>query len=1156
MKKIFTKVLRNKASAGKVERFMAVLVVLLLLPGLNRAEVHAQGNVKLSISKQNAPFEEIVSEIESQSEYTFMYSMVAAQEIGTVSVDERRAGIERILDVALANKPYIYQIDGNVIIIGPREKMEERSEKQENQAPQEMSVRGQVASDTGEPLPGASVILKGTNVGSSTNAEGRFVINIPEQFKDIKTLVVSFIGMHTKEIDFTGKILVDIELTAAEQVIDNVVVTGIFNKAPESYTGAAIKMNEQELKASGNTNILKSIANIDPSFNIAPSMDFGSDPNQLPDITMRGRTSMDIDVRDLQENNQTRTASNMPLFIMNGFEVSLQRVMDMDEELVESITLLKDASATALYGSRGANGIVVIITKRPKPGKLRVNYTGSVNIQAPDFSSYNLMDAREKLEYQRAASLYSSWLGRDTNYDQQLERLYNQQLIDVERGVDTYWLKYPVRTGVGNRHSLHVDGGDENFIYSAGLAYDNVNGVMKESERNTTTGNIFFQYQWKNIKFQNDLTLIDNKSNNSPYGTFSEYAHANPIYTPYDDEGKLKKMLNETEIMPNNPPIVGNPLYNASLPYKDEAGYLNIQNNFSIDWTVNKDLTVRGRFGYTKSDSRSDKYLSRDHTSFENDYYTGENYKLRGSYTYRTSYFTSYETDITMNYNKTLADVHQIYAGFNYSMAESKSENYAITAQGFSAANMANLGMAAGYPENGRPVSFEEHARRQGALLNINYTYDRRYFADFSGNFEGSSKFGSNDRVAPFWSTGIGWNIHQETFLKDSPIIDALRLRASYGTTGSQNFSSFQALTTYRYYNNQTYKYWTGAYMLGLGNPDLGWQQTNQMNIGLEANMFNKRLRVNVDYYNKLTDGLLSDINIPTSSGFSSYKANIGEVRNRGVEITANAFIIQDFQRGITWSLGGSLIHNQNEILKISNSLEFLNSELRGENEDDTETDEERRLREARASFLFEEGQSMNTIFVVRSLGIDPTTGQEIFLDRNGNRTTTWNPADKVAMGVNEPKIWGNVRSMFRWKNVMLNVVFSYRAGGYQYNQTLVNKVENISRAQAWGNLDRRAYYERWQNPGDQSYFKDIADVTNPTRASSRFVMKENTFKMQSANLSYDFDTQWLKDNFKIDYLKFSLYAEDIFYISTIKQERGTSYPFSRKFSMAVTARF
>ena len=262
--------------------------------------------------------------------------------------------------------------------------------------------------------------------------------------------------------------------------------------------------------------------------------------------------------------------------------------------------------------------------------------------------------------------------------------------------------------------------------------------------------------------------------------------------------------------------------------------------------------------------------------------------------------------------------------------------------------------------------------------------------------------------------------------------------------------------------------------------------------------------------------------------------------------MNANIFLIRNTAKAFTWSVGGSLVHNKNKILRISNSLEFLNEELIAESG-------------SNPSFLYEEGKSMNTIYVVRSLGIDPATGREIFLDKEGQRTYDWEASDKVACGVNEPKVWGNLNTMFRWKNLTLNAVFSYRAGGKAYNQTLVDKVENISKSSTynnpWRNLDRRALYDRWQKAGDNTYFKDIKDF-NTTYASSRFVMKENTFKLNSLNLTYDFDTEWLQRNAGIDYLSVGLYAEDVFQISTIKQERGTSYPFSRKYSLSVSLRF
>ncbi|MDR1719533.1 MAG: TonB-dependent receptor [Dysgonamonadaceae bacterium] len=506
----------------------------------------------------------------------------------------------------------------------------------------------------------------------------------------------------------------------------------------------------------------------------------------------------------------------------------------------------------------------------------------------------------------------------------------------------------------------------------------------------------------------------------------------------------------------------------------------------------------------------------------------------------------SYEGDITLNYNKTFAERHQLYTGLSFSAGDSQSETYSITAVGFSAINMANLGMAGAYPPDGKPSSTEARSRRVGSILNINYTFDSRYFADLSGKMEGSSKFGANKRTAPFWSVGLGWNLHNESFIKNNKAIDNLRLRASYGTSGSQNFSSYQALTTYRYFS-QGYEFWNGSYMIALGNSDLTWQTTKQVNLGLETTLFNRRVNIKVDFYNKLTESLLADINLPTAAGYESYKANIGEVRNRGVEMSANFFLLRD-PKGLTWSVGGNLIHNRNEILKISNALEFLNDELM------TATG-------SNPSFLYKEGESMNTIYVVKSLGIDPATGNEIFLNKDGVRVDTWNAEDKVACGVDDPNVWGNLRTMLRWKNLTLNASFSYSLGRDIYNQTLVDKVENISTTRSgvnnpWNNLDRRALYDRWQNPGDNTYFKRITDFST-TYASSRFVMEESELRLSSLNLAYEFSPEWLRKHLKfMEYLTVSCYADDVFHLSTIKRERGTTYPFARNFSVSIATRF
>lgn len=1104
--------------------FFTFFLFFLTFPML--ASAYAQLR-KVSFEVQNVNLAEIIAILEKSTNYTFLYQDEQVERVKNLTfhfVDEK---LSDVLEKCLADTDLDYSIVDQTVVLRLKD-----TKPQEQPQVNSHKVSGVVTDKNGVPLPGVTVMLKGTTLGVATDLDGKFVIEIPKNEKVI--LICSFMGMETKELTWQGEKELTVVLTEQMKEINEVVVTGIFKKSKESYTGSVKTITAGELKKVGNRNILSSIQNIDPSFHIADNIDIGSDPNKLPDITMRGSTSLNVDVKDLQTSNSVLSTANLPLFILDGFEISLERMMDLDDNLIETITLLKDASATAMYGTKGANGVVVLTSKQPEKGKLRLSYRGGINIEAPDLSSYDLLDAREKLEYEKLAGLYSAG---NADTEEIFKDLYNKRMLDVERGVNTYWLKYPVRVGVGHRHSLRLEGGDEAVRYAIGLGYNSTLGAMKGSERNVLNGNLFLSYTFKNLIFQNDLQLTSNKAKNSPYGTFSEYGKLNPYLRPYDEEGNLLKDLDSGVGLEESNRMVANPLYNALLPSKDESKYTMITDNFSIEWKILPELFVRGRFSFTKQFTRGDTYTSAKHTSFDG--YTGEDYARKGKYKYSTGETFNYAWDVTLNYSKLFQEKHSLFVGLGVNASEDKSENYTIVGEGISNVNMDFLGMASKYEKNGRPIASEGISRNIGSILNANYTYDRRYFLDVSGKVEGCSQFGTDKRYAPFWSVGIGWNIHNEHFFTMDQVVNMARLKFSYGSTGSSSFSSYQAMTTYKDYGGLSYGGWYGVYLLGLGNENLGWQTTNQWNAGLELQLFAGRIGVNLDFYNKLTNDLVSDITMPVSSGFESYKANIGQVENKGLELTLNAYLVRNTEKEIIWSVGGSLAHNKNKIKKISNSLQALNEKLLNESG-------------GSPSFLFKEGQSMQTIFAVKSLGIDPSNGKEIFLDLDNRITYDWDARNKVPCGINEPKVWGNLNTMFRYKNLTLNAVFSYRCGGQVYNSTLVDKVENVNPKD---NADRRVLYDRWKNPGDNAFFKAI-DNKETTKATSRFVMDENTFKCSSVSLGYDWENEWLKRNLNVSYFNVTGYLEDVFYVSTIKQERGLSYPFARKFSVALSVRF
>ena len=1004
----------------------------------------------------------------------------------------------------------------------------ENTMSQGSQQQKDRLLRGKVTDKAGDPLPGVAVQVKGTSQGVTTNADGEYYIMV----KGVETpvLVFTFVGMEPQEITFEkGKHVIDVVMQESQQRLDEVVVTGIFKKAKESYTGAVTTVTKDEILAFRGQNLLQTLRSIDPAFNIVENNEFGSDPNRLPDITVRGSSSLTTDLQELNEG--VKNDLNVPLIIMDGFEISLTKLMDYNDEEIESINILKDAAATAIYGSRGANGVIVIVSKQPEAGKLKVFAQVGMTFEIPDLTSYDLMKASDKLALEYAAGLYNHTT--NPSKDIMLKEAYYKRLKAVNEGVETDWLSQPLHTGVGQNYNVRFEGGSQEFRWLASLGYKDIQGAMIGSDRKTFNGAVTLSYTYKNLIFRNQTTIGSNRSNESPYGSFSTYARQQPYNAPWDAEGKLNRYFDGWDAGESK---LQNPLYDATLNNLNRSGYTEIINNFSIEWKMNDALTVRGKFGISHTDNTSDRYISPESSEFKN--YTGDEVLRKGRYTLGTGKSTRYEGNLTLSYSKLFNDVHSLYAGVDASISESESYSYGFVAEGFTN-DRPYLGNALAYAANGMPSASESTTRRVGLVGNVNYVYDNRYYADFSLRTDGSSQFGSNKRFGTFWSAGIGWNLHQEKFLKGSDFLNVLRLRLSYGETGSQKFSAYQALPMFKYYDNDRYGYWGGAYLMGLGNEDLKWQVTSQYNAGLEFTILKNRIKGSVDVYTKTTNNLLSSMDLPLATGFSSYMENIGKVKNTGFEASLSGYLVRDTERDITLMVSGKLAYNKNEIVKLSDDLKRQTAKM-------LEAD-------ADINTLYYEGRSQNSIYAVRSLGIDPSSGKEIFLDKNGNPTYDWKPSDKVYMGVAEPTYKGNAGLSFSYKDLSLNLSFGYHWGGKQYNSTLLNKVEVTTTTIKNSNVDNRVFSDRWLKDGDVVYFKGLSN--EQTRMTSRFVMSDNVFSLQSASIQYRWTADYLKQ-MGIENVRFSVNASDLFYISSVKTERGTSYPYARNVGLNVSLLF
>ena len=1000
-------------------------------------------------------------------------------------------------------------------------------QKPNGQSVNELLITGVVKDTQGETLPGANIRVRETKAGAVADADGKFTIGVPRG--QAVTLDFSYVGMKPASKRFDGKrnYTNQVIVLSESGEMEEVVVTGLFDYKSSTFTGSAVSYTQDDLKLVSNGNVLKTIQAIDPSFVVDMNSVMGSNPNYMADITLRGNASF----AGLQ--GEYSGNPNAPLFILDGFEASQQQIFDLDINRIKSVTILKDGAAKAIYGSKASNGVIVVETILPEAGRLRITYTGDLNVEVPDLNSYDLCNAAEKLQVELNAGRYTA---TSPYYQALLDEQYNRTAIDVARGVDTYWLSQPLRSGVGNKHTAYFEGGTDEMRYSASLMYNNVAGVMKKSDRTTLSGNINLSYRYKQWMFRNSLSVNGNRADDSPYGTFSDYVAVNPYFTPTDENGNMQKVLGTF----TSPGYSGstltyyNPLYNASIGTKNFSKYTEVVENFYLEYRPVEDLRFTARLGYTHQNNKREDFYPGDHTRFND--WTGDRYFQRGSYAISNGETSNLSVDITGNYSHTW-DKHLLLANAAYSLQTSDGSTEGMTAWGFLNNHVDYITFAKQYAEGGKPSGSETTTHSLGFTGAANYSYDERYLFDASLRFNGSSVFGSDNRWGTFWSAGLGWNLHKEHFMDDAKWLTLCKFRVTYGLTGNQNFSPYQAKATYKFYDNIIYDNISGAYLMGMPNPNLKWQQTGDFTVGLDLGLW-KRLNVRFDYYDSRTRDALIAMTIPTSTGFTSYMENLGNVRNRGVEATANWRFYQSGQSYM--SLTGSIAHNVNKVTKISDALSSFNRE-----QDASST--------TSPIIRYEEGQSMTAIWAVQSLGIDPATGRELFQKKDGTTTFAYTTDDYIIAGDANPKVHCTFGLNGEYKGIGLSLLMSYQMGGDYYNQTLVDRVENVNVA---NNVDRRVFSDTWNNVGDVALYKHISATPTTTYASTRFVQRNNMLDLTSLSAYYDFKhCSWLH-RAKLERLRVTAYMNDVFHLSSIKAERGLSYPYARTFSLSLTATF
>lgn len=1123
--------------------------------GLAGAHAHGVGQ-QITYSGRNVKLTELFQVIKKQTGFYVLSEKALLKKAHLVTVNAVNEPLESFVRAILDGQYLSFAIERNTIVLSPEPAVPPPP------APDiplpdlvllNLPITGRIVSSDGTPLEGATITIKGSATVGASDAKGHFYIDArPDQ-----VLIFSHVGMQTMEMkvsDFNPK--KDIVLKPKNLAIDDVVVTGYNNIRKESFTGAYTQVTKADLLKVTSTNLIGALQVFDPSFRIVPNNLMGSNPNVLPDFNIRGQSGFPS-VKDLDKIQSSDVSQfsltnnpNTPIFIMDGFEVSLEKVYDMDINRVKSITILKDAAATAMYGSRASNGVIVIETIQPKAGEFRVSYSGNLAITVPDLSSYHLMNAQQKYDAEMAAQVYIP-LGvapSDPNYKlEMIQNLWNMQLEKnaILQGINTYWLSQPLSTMINHKHDVYIEGGSDALRLGLELRYEDQNGVMKDSYRDRKGAGLTVQYNTKHLQVMNQATYDNINAQDSRYGDFADYSQLEPYFAIHNPDGSL------VQAFPNyTGNQVLNPLYESTVGNFSTSGYNEWTNNLSANWYLSKYLFIKGQFAIDYKEASAQKFTSPTSTTYAN-----IDLLQKGELNLSTTTNLDWNSNVFGSYNRIWGPHNiNVSAGFN---AQSTKDNYGISDyRGFPSPDYHTPGFAATIVT--KPTFSDNKTRLFGSFATLNYSLRDIYLLDASFREDGSSEFGTDNKWAPFWSLGTGLNLHNTSLLKGYKAIDRLRVTADVGETGQANFAPFMARNTYQLMLDDWYPTGIGGNLIYMGNNDLTWEKQLSWNFGADVSIL-KRFTVNVNYYRKKTYDLITDVSLPSSAGFTTYKDNIGKVLNKGFEVITSLGVID--KKNFSLALIGNIAHNKNTIVEISQSLKEYNSRIDAYynqyyNITDplfTYTNVANNKQYSQPIMKYEEGASLTSIYGMKSLGINPANGQEVFVKRDGTITYDWDPSEQQVIGNTEPWAQGSFGFNARYKKLTLYTSFLYQWGGDQYNQTLVDNVENVNID--YYNADVRVLSERWQKPGDVTTLKSIADRYSVTRPTSRFVQRDNYVTFNSLSLSYDFDVRKLK-RYKIDMLRLTFLTEDLARIATIQREMGLDYPYSKTFTLGLNATF
>ncbi|MET0464901.1 MAG: TonB-dependent receptor [Chitinophagaceae bacterium] len=1028
---------------------MKLIAFLILVTCL---QVSATGNSQsISLSEKNAALPKVFESIEKQTNYVFFFDADQMAKAKKVNVKFSNATIEDVLKACFRDQPLEYAIVGYTIVI-KRKKTEEPAAVAEPPAP--LRISGQVLNDQGQPLSGASVIVKNKNTGTSTDAEGRF--SIEAQPTDI--LVVSYVGFEAKEIAVNSRTSIDITLSPDQKSGEDIIVVAYGKVKKGDLTGSVSQVKGADLSSFPTTNVLQALNGRAPGVRVMQNSGL---PGAPVSVRIRGANSI--------------LGGNEPLYIIDGFPSSPTYLQNGD---IESIEILKDASSTAMYGSRGGNGVVLITTRSARKGQ-----ETSVSVDM-GYSVQSITKRMKLLNPFQYASLYNEQAKNDN-----LAPYFTQQQLDsfsTIKGTD--WQDLMLRDAPLYNASVSVAGGNDktSFFLSGGIFSQQ--GIIPNSDYNRYSLRVNINHDISkvfSVGYTAVYTRSDRAHQNSALGNrgsdmFGGMLFAPPTIGPYDANGRYVRMNIVYPFISNaivNPIATQNEVTNGTKA--DD-----IVSNLNLRVKVSKDLEFRISGNLFNSNSRNDNFRNRDPYGLNS----------TGNANVNTNQSTTLVNENIVNYKKTIAGKHalDVVAG----IANQLDKNTYMgsgNAQDFLSNSVftGNL-QSAGVP--GIPSSSYSKTALSSFVGRVNYGFDNRYLFTVSFRRDGYSAYSKEFRWANFPSAAIAWRLSNESFLKGSRIVSDLKVRASYGRTGNTSIGAYQSLNILQPYNT----IFGDALSIGYApraeySGNLQWEKTDQMDIGVDAGLFNNKVRITADYYEKRTKALLNRVQLPTSFGYETALQNVGEISNRGVEIGIDATVVQN--NTWKWTLGGNIAFNRNNVEKLYKGQDIVGSNIFTGNINDYIN-------------LLREGEPVFVFYGYKEIGYT-ATGLIQYEDKNNDGSI--NALDRSIIGDPNPDFIYGLNSVTRYKNLELTLFFQGSQGNDIFN---LNKASTLD--MGWGlNQPEEVYTDHWTPEKTNAKYPKPSNKINGN-FSTRFVEDGSYLKLRNIMLSYSLPVA----NWKIGYVK------------------------------------